>query len=146
MKENLLGVLAGDFSYHLAPGTKIQMHIRKLTQPDPAGNFEGQITKVQYLDPGDQPLPEIRYLFWMFNFWPNETEIADRADTVIHSFVISDTGQAEFASRTLSHIVHVMGQFRRSRVNWGSIVHDLKHFAMTMVVSMQRLQRQPNME
>jgi hypothetical protein len=129
LKENLLGVLAADFSYQLTPGTKIQMHIRRLTQPDPAGSFTGQITRVQYLDSADQPLPEIRYLFWMFNFWPNEVESSDNGDALIQSFTISATGQAEFASRTLGRIVYASGQFRRSRVTWGSIAHDMKHLA-----------------
>jgi hypothetical protein len=66
----------------------------------------------------------------MFNFWPNDVEISDDGDTVIQSFVISDTGPlAEFASRTLGRVVHAGGQLRQSKVNWGSIVHDMKHLA-----------------
>jgi hypothetical protein len=129
MKENLLSVLAGDFSYQLAPGTKMQMHIRKLTQPDSAGGFTGTITKAEFLGPSDRSLPEIPYLFWMFHFWPTGVETFDEGNTVIQSFVIPETRQSEFASRTLTHIVHAIGQYQRSSINWGSIVHDIKHLA-----------------
>jgi hypothetical protein len=107
------GVLARQFNQDYATGS----------------SGRGEITKVQFLDPSDRPLPEIRYLFWMFDFWPNEVEIFDDGDAVIQSFVISDTRQAELASRTLGHIVHAIGRFQHSRVNRGSIVHDMKHLA-----------------
>jgi hypothetical protein len=49
LKESLLGMLAGDFSYRLAPGTRIRMRIRKLTQPDPeTGGFEGEVLDLHF--------------------------------------------------------------------------------------------------
>ena len=58
LKENLLSILAGDFSYHLAPGTRIKMRIRKLTQPDPqTGGFEGEVLDVHFANPAGERVP-----------------------------------------------------------------------------------------
>ena len=46
LKQNLLGILGGDFSYRLVPGTQINLQIQKLNTPDPdTGGFDGQITE-----------------------------------------------------------------------------------------------------
>jgi hypothetical protein len=130
MKENLLGVLAGDFSYRLVPGTQIQMRIRKLTQPDSdTGDFDGEIVSVRFVKHSGEPIPNIPHLSSLFMFWDNEVELVDKGEHLVQSFVVVDTGTAEFASRTLSQTVHAFAGLEQSQVHWRSIVHDAKHFA-----------------
>jgi hypothetical protein len=130
LKENLLGMLAGDFSYHLAPGTEIRMRIRKLTQPDPeTDDFEGEVLDVHFANPAGEPIPSIRHLWSLFMFWDNEAEVVDEGDDVVQRFVVPDVRQAEFASRTLSQIVHAFAGLQGSQVSWRSIVHDTEHLA-----------------
>jgi hypothetical protein len=130
MKENLLGVLAGDFSYRLAPGTRIRMRMRKLTHPDSeTGGFDVEVINVQIVNPLGEPIPEIPYLSSLFLFWDNEVELVDEGDDVVQSFVVSDVRTAEFASRTLSQIVHAFAGLKHTQVNWRSIIHDAEHLA-----------------
>jgi hypothetical protein len=130
MKENLLGVLAGDFSYRLAPGTRIQMRIRKLTHPDSeTGDFDGEVINVQVVNPVGEPVPEIPHLSSLFLFWDNEVELVDEGDDVVQSFVVSDVGTSQFASRMLSQIVHAIAGLKHTQVNWCSITHDTEHLA-----------------
>ncbi len=129
-ERNLLGVLAGDFSYRLAPGTRIQMRIRKLTKPDPeTGGFRGRIHDSHFENPSGNRIPDVPHLLSLFMFWDNEVEEFDDGDDIVQSFVVSDTGCAEFASRTLGQIVHASARLRRSLVSWRSVVHDAKHLA-----------------
>ncbi len=130
MKQNLLGVLAGDFSYRLAPGTRIRMRIRKLTHRDSeTGDFEGEVINVEVVNPVGDPIPDIPHLSSLFLFWDNEVELVDEGDDVVQSFVVSDVGTAEFASRTLSQIVRAFAGLTHTQVNWHSITHDAEHLA-----------------
>jgi hypothetical protein len=130
MKENLLGELAGDFSYALAPGTKLRMHIRKLTAPDPeTGGFEGVIHDAHFLNPRGERVPDIPHLMSLFMFWENEVERTDVEDEVIQDYVVPNTDRAEFASRTLSQIVHSLAALGKTSVNWRQIIHDSGHLA-----------------
>jgi hypothetical protein len=130
MRENLLGVLAGDFSSRLAPGTRIRMRIRKLTHPDSeTGGFEGEVTNVQIVNPVGEPIPEIPHLSSLFLFWEHEVELVDEGDDIVQSFVVPDVGTAEIASRTLSRIVHAFAGLNDTQVNWHSIIHDAGHLA-----------------
>ena len=130
MEQNLLGILADDFSYHLAPGTRLQIPIRKLTEPDPAsGSFHGRTHDVHFVSPSGSRIPDIPHLSSLFRFWENEVELVENRDDIIQSFVVSDTGCADFASRTLRQMVHSSARLRRSAVNWRSIVHDVTHLA-----------------
>jgi hypothetical protein len=130
LKENLLGMLAGDFSYRLAPGTRFRMRIHKLTQPDPeTGDFRGKVLDAQFANPSGEPIPNIRHLWSLFMFWENEVELVDEGSDVVQSFVVPDIKRAEFASRTLSQVVHAFAGLRGSQVSWRAIIHDSEHLA-----------------
>jgi len=106
------------------------MRIRRLTQPDPkTGAFEGVVERTFFTNPAGEPIPEIPCLSSLFMFWDNEVEIVDEGESITQSFVVSDVGYAEFASRTLSRLVHAFASLRRSPVDWHSIVHDAEHLA-----------------
>lgn len=130
MEENLLGLLAGDISYSLAPGTEMQIRMEKLTSPDPqTGDFEVQIEDAYFVNPAGERVAEIPGLTSLFMFWENRAEAWDEGENLVQSFVVPEPRHAEFASRTLSQIVHAFAGLKASSVNWGAIIHDKEHQA-----------------
>lgn len=130
MEENLLGVLAGDFSYRPAAGTTLRLPIRKLTERDPqTGGFHGEFHDVHFLSPSAERLPEIPHLEYLFRTWPNESVTTESDSDVVQDFVIPEVEYLEFASRTLPRLIQSLGRVRAADVNWRSIIHDAAHLA-----------------
>ena len=130
MEENLLGVLAGDFSYRPAAGTTLRLPIRKLTERDPrTGGFEGQFHDIHFLNPSGERIPGIPHLEYLFRTWPNESVITENASNVVQDFVIPQVEYLDFASRTLPRLIESLGRVRAADVNWRSIIHDAAHLA-----------------
>jgi hypothetical protein len=129
MEENLLGLLAGDFSYRVTPGTAIRMRIKKLTAPDKNGSFEGQFEDVHFVNATGSRIPDIPYLSSLFLFWENEVEQQETDDAIVQSFVISDTGLGEFASRTLGKLIQSFAMIQNKDVDWRAIIHDNEHWS-----------------
>lgn len=128
MEENLLSTLAGDFSYRLAAGTTLNMPIRKLTTPDPeTGSFRGQFHDIHFTNPTGERIPNILHLGSLFMFWENEAEQIDHGDDIVQRFVVPDIERNEFASRTLSSMVHAFA--RNEGVNWRVMMHDTDNVA-----------------
>jgi hypothetical protein len=127
-EENLLGLIGGDFSYRLAPGTTLNMPIRKLTAPDPTtGGFDGEFHDIHFSNPAGERIPNIRHLGSLFLFWENEVEQLDRGDVVVQRFVVPDSERDELASRTLSSIVHSLA--RQEEVNWRLMIPEADNVA-----------------
>jgi hypothetical protein len=130
MEENLLGILAGDFSYRVVPGTAIRMRIRKMTPPDPGtGSFDGKIHDVHFSNANGERIPNIPHLSSIFMFWDNKLELVDDGPYLVQSFLIPHSPFAEFASKTLAKIVHSVAALRKEPVSWPAIIHDAKHLA-----------------
>lgn len=130
LQENLLGILAGDFSYRLAPGTALNMPIKKLTTPDPeTGSFDGEFHDIHFTNPTGERIPEIRHLGSLFMFWENDVEQVDEGQDIIQRFVIPDIDRHEFASRTLGSIVQTFAALGKKDVNWRTIMADRDHIA-----------------
>jgi hypothetical protein len=129
MEENLLGLLAGDFSYRIAPGTAIQMRIKKITKPDENGAFEGRFEDVHFMNADGTRVPNIPHLASLFLFWENEAEQLDECDTILQRFVIPDNKHDEFASRTLGNLVQAFATLQKTDVNWHAITHDTEHWS-----------------
>jgi hypothetical protein len=130
LKENLLGVLAGDFSYRLVPGSAIRMAITKLGPVDPNdGGFDGQIREVTFVNPAGEVVPNLSHLSSLFLVWENEAVIEDRGEEVIQSFRVPESEDIQFASGTFSRVVHELAGLSGEEVNWQAIVHRAGHLA-----------------
>jgi len=129
MRENLLGVLAGDFSYRLIPGTAIRMRVEKLSEADATGGFEGRITDVYFINADGERLPEIPHLSSLFLLLDNDVELVDEGDAVVQTFVLRDTKLSEFASRTLPQILQAFADMSNERLDWRQVIHDIGHWA-----------------
>lgn len=128
LKQNLLGVLAGDFSYQVVPGTAIRMRIKKLSEVDEEGEFDGQITEAYFVNASGQRIPDISHLSSLFLVWEDEVEIIDEGDTVVQSFTISDTGLSEFASRTMIQMASALSELGGRALNLRKLMHDTSHW------------------
>jgi hypothetical protein len=124
----LLGVLAGDLSYQVVPGTAIRMRIKKLSEMDEKGRFDGQITEVYFVNASGQRIPDISHLSSLFLVWENEVEIIDEGDTVVQSFTISDTGLSQFASRTMIQMASALSELGGTALNLRKLIHDTGHW------------------
>ena len=130
LRENLLGVLAGDFSYRVAPGTAIRFRIRRLSAPDSGtGRFEGQIHDPHYVSPSGQRIPNIPHLMSLFMIWENEAVTTEEGLDIVQTYVVPDVGYDQTASGTLARLVHALARLRGSEVNWRGVVHDAGHIA-----------------
>jgi hypothetical protein len=128
MEENLMGILAGDFSYRPTAGTTLRLPIRKHTERDPStGGFDGHFYDTHFLNPSGVRLPEIPHLEYLFRTWPNESVITENASDVVQDFVIPELEYVDFASRTLLRLIESLVRVRAADVNWRSIIHDAAH-------------------
>jgi hypothetical protein len=130
-RENLLGLLAGDVLYRLAPGTAIRMRIERMSEADAEGSFEGVIRDVHFENPAGQRIPSIPHLSSLFLFWQNDVELVDEDDAIIQSFVVPEPeGMDTIASGsdTFSRILHASARLRRRRPNLQAVMHTLTHW------------------
>jgi hypothetical protein len=128
--ENLLGILAGDFTYRLSPGTTLRMPIRKLSEPDAeTGGFDGQFHDIHFVNPAGERIPAIRHLGSLFMFWENEARQEDRGNDIVQDFVVPETQRAETASHTLALISHTLSALGKERLDWQTVLHDRDHVA-----------------
>ncbi len=128
MEQNLLMVLAGDFSYHVAPGTAIRMRIKKLSPPDDNGGFRGEIEDIYFTNPAGERIPNIPHLSSLFLIWDNEVDEVDEGDAIVQSFVIPDVGYGEFASRTLGKLLRSFAALDKRDVDLRRVMHDTLHW------------------
>lgn len=129
LKENLLGVLAGDFSYRLVPGSAIRMVIAKLSPADPNGRFRGVIREMTFVNPAGEVVPNLPHLNSLFLVWENKAVIEDRGEEVVQSFLVPESEDIQFASGTFSRVVHELAGLSGEEVNWQVIVHRAGHLA-----------------
>jgi hypothetical protein len=127
-EENLLSLLAGDFSYRIVPGSAICMRIEKLSAPDVDGSFKGIVSDAYCTNPSGERIPEIPHLSSLFLFLDNDVEEVDEGKAIVQRFVIRDTGLPEFASRTLPKIVDALAAVYRKDLDWRMIIHDIDHW------------------
>lgn len=129
MTENMLMLLAGDFSYKVVPGTAIRMRLKKLSEPGTDGSFTGEVTEAYFTNAAGTRIPDIPQLWHLLSLWQDEVEIVDEGSSVLQSFVIQETGSAEFASRTFTKMQQALTSLRGEEVDWRAVTHDLDHWA-----------------
>ncbi len=110
MKENLLGILAGDFSFTFRPGTGMHIRTRKLKKT--TDGFDGIIEEA-YLSTADGRRHTGTGGILQFFLCIDQEPSAVETDTdVLQSFVISTDQQSEFAHRAL---VTILGAFTETQ-------------------------------
>ncbi|MCP4602343.1 MAG: restriction endonuclease [Proteobacteria bacterium] len=115
MKENLLGLLAGDFSFSFRPGAGIHMKIRKLQARD--HGFDGVIEEAYYLNAKGERHTTVYGLMQLFLCIEQDVSIHEDENHVLQSFVVQTSEQMVFAHRAL---VTILSTFQKDRgpIRW----------------------------
>jgi Holliday junction resolvase len=104
MIENLMGVLAGDFSFSFRPGVALTMPIRKLHQTNTG--WETIIEETYFTNADGEKVAPARGVLPLFLCIDQDADLLDEGTHFIQNFIIK-SNQAEFASRALSKILEV---------------------------------------
>jgi predicted RNA-binding protein associated with RNAse of E/G family len=85
-KENLLGVLVGDFTFTLPESCAVVMKIRK-EETISETEFVGRVEDAFYENPGGRTFKSVRRPFFeMFAYTADDVEIAEREDLITQRF------------------------------------------------------------
>jgi hypothetical protein len=129
MRQNLLGILAGDFAYQVAAGSAAVLRVTKLGETDPgSGSFSGRIDDAYYVSRTGERLPDIPQLMWLFTAWENEQQQEIDDEGVTLKFVVPDGDGIEFASHTFEMLVRSFAG-DDTEINWRRLTHERAHFA-----------------
>jgi hypothetical protein len=128
MRQNLLGILTGDFAYQVAAGTAAVLRITKLSETNPeTGGFDGRIDDAHYVSRTGERLPDIPHLLWLFTAWENEQRQEVDEEGVTLKFVVPEGDGIEFASHTFGVLVRSFAG-HDTEVNWRRLTHEREHF------------------
>lgn len=109
IKQNLLGILAGDFSFSFKSGTAMHIKMRKLNETN--DGFDFIIDDAYFLNADGSRDNGAGGLMHLFLCIDQEPSIVETKSEVIQSFVIKNSNQAEFAHRAL---VNLLGTFTQA--------------------------------
>lgn len=106
MKQNLLGLLAGDISYSFEGGFGMHLLLEKLAgQQDDGSRFRARISKAFFETPTGQRLTRIGSLWPLFARAEPEEAMRDEAGLVHLSFTTSPDGPSEFLHRAFPFLL-----------------------------------------
>lgn len=129
MKENLLGILAGDAAYVIEPGAGIQFHIRKEKLlgvehdgPDRTEQWQMRIERVGFTGAGGKPATkldgEVSTLFTTWDLESRETHSETHVDL---SFVAGTDNGIMFGHMALVHLLRWPLR-NSSPINWRHVI------------------------
>jgi hypothetical protein len=132
MRENLLGILAGDFAYEIGEGAGIHFHCdkEKLLSAENKGSmtyetWQSRIKGVTFTDrdgkPIDAPSSETQTLF---GIWDLELKSQDHPDFVRLSFTAAGGGM-QFAHMSLVRLLNLSAQ-DNERLSWRRVARKEK--------------------
>ena len=119
MKQSLLGVLAGDFSFCFRPGTGLHIQFRKLGEA--ADGFEAVIEDAYISDTDGRRHSGAGGVLQLFLCIDQEPSVVETDTDVFQSFVIPTNQQAEFAHRTLITLLNTFTQ-KQQPLSWRQIL------------------------
>jgi Holliday junction resolvase len=103
MKQNLLGILAGDFSFSFRPGTGMHMRMRKVEET--TNGFESVIEEAYFSTADGRRHDGSGGMLQFFLCIDQEPSVVESDTEVLQSFVIPTDQQAEFAHRAMVTIL-----------------------------------------
>lgn len=114
IKENLLGVLAGDFSFSFREGVGFHMSIKKEGPLEEGNGFRGVIDDAYIADPEGNRHNGGGGIFQLFLCLDQEATVMETETHAVQSFIISSSEAAEFAHRAM---VKLLSTFSASGPN-----------------------------
>lgn len=119
MRQNLLGILAGDFSFSFKSGTGLHMKIKKLSNTK--DGFNGVVEQAYFQNPDGDRDNGGEGLMHLFMCIDQETSIKESDDMVTQSFVIENSNQAEFAHRAIVSLLSIFSK-PANQLSWRQIM------------------------
>jgi Holliday junction resolvase len=108
MKQNLLGVLAGDFSFSFRPGTGMHMRMRKVKET--TDGLEGVIEEAYFSNADGRRHDGSGGVLQFFLCIDQEPSVVETDTEVLQSFIIPTDQQAEFAHRAMVTILSTFAE------------------------------------
>ncbi len=103
MKQNLMGLLVGDFSYSLQPGLSLHFRMKKLEKtPD---GWNAQIEQAYFSNANGERFESAPGLLPLFLSSVQEDTLTEEEGCLVQSFVIPTDRISEFAHRSLVKLV-----------------------------------------
>jgi Holliday junction resolvase len=123
MKQNLLGILAGDFSFCFRPGSGMHIRTRKLNET--TAGFEGVIEEAYFLNADGRRHSGTDGVLQFFLCIDQEPSVVETDTEILQSFVIPTDEQAEFAHRAM---VTMLGFFMEEQpvFSWRQVLRQNK--------------------
>lgn len=128
MRQNLLGVLAGDVAYKLKPGAGIHLRMNKeemvATEPSDNGfteTWQMRIGNVAFSRGGGERCKLDGETAQLLATWDLESTEDHHPDHINQSFVVPEETNMQFAHRALVHLLEWEAG-RNSRASWRSLL------------------------
>lgn len=107
MRETLLGLLAGDFSFSFRPGVGIHIKSRKVKETE--DGFDFVVEEAYLLNAEGEKHTGKGGILQLFTCIEQESRVQEDETHVVQSFVIPTDGCAEFAHRALVTLLRTFG-------------------------------------
>lgn len=118
LKETLLCLLAGDFSFSFLPG--VGMHLKFRKDKETENGFYGEIEEAYLLNAEGEKHTGEGGILQLFTCIEQESIVQEEETHAVQSFVISAEGQAEFAHRALVTLLRTFGDV--DPLDWHNIL------------------------
>ena len=119
MKQNLLGILAGDFSFSFRVGTGMHIRTRKLKET--TEGFEGVIEEAYFSNADGHRHVGGSGLLQFFLCIDQEPSVVENDTELLQSFVISTDQLAEFAHRAMVTMLSTFTELQQT-FSWRQIL------------------------
>jgi Holliday junction resolvase len=129
MKENLLGLLAGDFAFVMQPGVGLHLLIEKEvlegveeTESGRSEKWKGTVAKAYFTDGDGYHLSKLSGGVWpLFLASPFVAMTHDEGTHVLQSFVIQEEATIEFAHRAVTTLLQI-GTPEETEIDWRRVL------------------------
>ena len=124
MKQNLLGLLAGDFSFSMNKGGGLHMRMRKIKNEPSENGKEGWVVEIEdvyFTNSKGACFKKVPGLLNLFLCSEQDVELIDEGTHFVQSYVIPESSTAEFASRALAILLETFKG--GDDIKWRDIMH-----------------------
>jgi Holliday junction resolvase len=124
MKQNLMGLLAGDFSFSMNEGVGLHMRMRKIKNETSENGKEGWVIEIEgvyFTNSKGECVKEVPGLLNLFICSEQNMELIDEGTHFVQNYVIPKSNTAEFASRALTILLETFKG--GDNINWRDLMH-----------------------
>lgn len=121
MKNTLMGLLAGDFSYSFRPGAAFQLDLLVLGQSET--DVTARVEAAYWVTPEGDHVTNAPGVYPLFVCVPQDVETTMRGDRMTHTFTVDPEVRSQLASRALSQLA--ISGADHEQPNWRRLLEAL---------------------